>query len=153
MGSSDRGFWFLFGGIFLAAGVFFLFVVAGVSVFVDPQQLDAPVWPFALAGVLMGGLGGFVLTLAWRDRARERRLMEHGTLLPATVIDVRRSRVEINRESRWYVCYRYEYGGRKLIGESYSMPGDWVADFKPGDAVQIKVDPRKPEDTHFMGPA
>ena len=71
----------------------------------------------------------------------------------ATITDVRRSRIEINKQSRWYVCYRYEHGGRKLTGESHSMRGEWVTDFKPGDVVEIRVDPARPEDSLFMGPA
>ncbi|HET7681470.1 MAG TPA: DUF3592 domain-containing protein [Xanthobacteraceae bacterium] len=150
----DRSFWLLFGGIFLAVGLAFLFGAAGVNLFADPQQLEgAPTWVFALAGLLASGFGGFILRRTFLDRAREKRLMDKGTPVPATVTDVRRSRIEINRQSRWYVCYRYEFGGRKLTGESHSLPGEWVAGFKPGDAVRIKVDPQKPEDSLFMGPA
>jgi hypothetical protein len=150
----DRGFWLFFGGIFFAVGVGFLLGAAGVNVFADPNQLDgAPAWVFALAGLAASGFGGFIVRRALLDRAREKRLMRTGVPVSATVRDVRRSRVEINRRSRWYVCYRYEYDGRKLTGESHSMAGEWVADFKPGDAVQIKVDPGRPEDSLFMGPA
>jgi hypothetical protein len=149
----DRPFWLFFGGIWLAVGVAFLFGVVGVNLFADPMQLEgAPTWAFALAGLAASGFGGFILRLAWRDRAREKRLMATGAPLSATVTDVRRSRIEINRRARWYVCYRYQYGGRTLNGESHSLPGDWVFDFKPGDAVQIKVDPAKPEDSLFLGP-
>jgi hypothetical protein len=63
-----------------------------------------------------------------------------------------RSRVEINRRARWYLCYRYDYGGRRLTGESHAMAAEWVEGFKPGDAVQIRIDPRKPEDSLFVGP-
>jgi hypothetical protein len=150
----DRSFWLLFGGIFLAVGVAFLFATAGVNLFADPQQLEgAPTWVFALAGLAASGFGGFILRRAFLDRAREKRLMDNGTPVAATVTDVRRSRVEINRRSRWYVCYRYEFGGHKLTGESHSLPAEWVLDFKPGDAVQIKVDPARPQDSLFMGPA
>jgi len=149
----DRSFWLFFGGIFLAVGVAFLFGAAGVNLFADPKQLDgAPSWVFALAGLAASGFGGFILRRTLLDRAREKRLMNEGMAVRATVTDVHRSRIEINRRSRWYVAYRYEYGGRKLTGESHSLPAEWVLDFKPGDAVQIKVDPRKPEDSLFMGP-
>jgi hypothetical protein len=149
----DRGFWYFFGGIFLAVGVAFLFGAAGVNLFADPKQLDgAPPWVFALAGLLAAGLGGFVVRRAWRDRAHEKRLMATGIPLSATVTDVRRSRIEVNRRSRWYVCYRYEYGGRQLTGESHAMAAEWVEGFKPGGAVQIKIDPRKPEDSLLIGP-
>ena len=31
------------------------------------------------------------------------------------------------------------------------MAGELVADFKPGERVNIKVDPRTPEDSLFLG--
>lgn len=149
----DRSFWFLFGGIFLAVGVAFLFGAAGVNLFADAKQLEgAPSWVFALAGLACAGFGGFIIRRAVIDRARERRLMAAGVPVSATVTDVRRSLVEINRRSRWYVCYRYDYGGRTHNGESHSLTGEWVYDFRPGDKVAIKIDPAKPEDSLFMGP-
>ena len=151
---NDRTFFFIFGGIFLTVGLFFLFGAAGVNLFADPKQLDgAPSWVFALAGLAASGFGGFIVWRAFVDRAREKRLMQTGQPVNATVTDVRRSRIEINKRARWYVCYRYEVGGRQLTGESHSLTGDWVEDFRPGDAVRIKVDPNKPEESLFMGPA
>jgi hypothetical protein len=78
--------------------------------------------------------------------------MKAGVPASATVTDVRRSRVEINRRSRWHVAYRYEYLGRQFTGKSHPMGAEWVDGFKPGDAVQVRIDPRKPEDSLFMGP-
>jgi hypothetical protein len=150
---SDRVFWLFFGGIFLVVGVAFLLGAAGVNVFADPKQLDgAPAWVFALAGLAASGFGGFVVRRTLLKRAREKRLMNTGVPVRATVTDVRRSRIEINRRPRWHVCYRYEYGGRKLTGESDAIAGERVADFKPGDTVQIKVDPSAPQDSLFLGP-
>lgn len=79
--------------------------------------------------------------------------MQSGIALTAIVTDVRRSRIDINRQTRWYVCYRYAQAGRALSGESYSMHGEAVAEFKPGDRVTIKVDPRQPERNLFLGRA
>ena len=67
--------------------------------------------------------------------------------------DIRRSAIEINRQARWNVCFRYEYAGRKFTGESRALPGETVADFKPGDRVKIKVDPGQPEESLFLGRA
>jgi hypothetical protein len=149
----DRWFWLLFGGIWLFVGVAFLATTAGVNLFVDPavRNADTPLWVFALAGLAASGFGGFILRRTLIAAARERRLMQSGIPLTAIVTDVRRSRVEINRQSRWYVCYRYDHAGRTLTGESASMHGEAVADFKPGDRVRIKVDPRKPEESLFLG--
>jgi hypothetical protein len=35
--------------------------------------------------------------------------MQSGIQFTATVTDIRRSLVDINRQTRWYVCYRYDY--------------------------------------------
>ena len=150
----DRGFWLVFGGIFLVVGVAFLFGAAGVNLFADPQQLDgAPSWVFAPPGLAAAAFGGFIIRRTWLAGAREKRLMKSGVPVSATVTDVRRSRIEINRRSRWHVCYRYEYLGRQFTGESAPLTAEWVEGFKPGAAVEIKVDPRKPEDNLFVGPA
>jgi uncharacterized protein DUF3592 len=151
----DRFFWLLFGSIWLVVGVAFLATTAGINLFADPAAInkDAPLWVFALVGLTATGFGGFVLRRTLVASARERRLMQTGIEVPATVTDLRRSLVEINRQARWYICYRYDYGGRMLTGESGSMRGEMVADFKPGDRVAIKVDPRDPEDSLFLGKA
>jgi uncharacterized SAM-binding protein YcdF (DUF218 family) len=152
--TGDSRFWILFGGIWLVVGVAFLAATAGVNLFADPNQLDgAPPWIFALAGVAAILFGGFILRRTLIASARERRLMQSGIPISATVTDVRRSLVEINRQTRWYVCYRYDYDGRTLTGESGNMPGDMVMDFKPGGRVRIKVDPQKPEESLFVGKA
>jgi len=152
--TGDSRFWILFGGIWLVVGVAFLAATAGVNLFADPNQLDgAPPWIFALAGVAAILFGGFILRRTLIASARERRLMQSGIPISATVTDVRRSLVEINRQTRWYVCYRYDYDGRTLTGESGNMPGEMTMDFKPGDRVRIKVDPQKPEESLFVGKA
>jgi hypothetical protein len=62
--------------------------------------------------------------------------------------------IEINRQTRWHVIYRYEYQkGRPFEGKSRALPGEDVWGFKPGDTVQIKVDPHKPEESLFIGKA
>ena len=151
----DRFFWLLFGGIWLFVGAAFLAATAGINLFANPAALnqDTPLWVFALAGVAASAFGGFVLRRTLVASARERRLMRTGIEVAATVTDVKRSLVNINRQTRWYICYRYDYGGRALTGGSDSMPGELVMGYKPGDRVGIKVDPHKPEDSLFVGKA
>ena len=151
----DRFFWLLFGGIWLFVGAAFLAATAGINLFADPAALnaDTPLWVFVLAGLAASSFGGFILRRTLIAAARERKLMQSGIQLSAIVTDVRRSLVEINRQTRWYVCYRYDHAGRALTGESDSMHGEAVADFKPGDRVTIKVDPRRPEESLFLGKA
>ena len=48
----------------------------------------------------------------------------------------------------------YEYTkGRPLEGKSRALSAEDVLGFRPGDTVQIKVDPQKPEDSLFLGAA
>jgi hypothetical protein len=52
------------------------------------------------------------------------------------------------------VVYRYETEkGRLVQGKSRALPGEDVWGFKPGDTVQIKVDPQQPEESVFIGRA
>jgi hypothetical protein len=149
----DGGFWVLFGGIFLAVGVCFVAASLGVNLFADPETLNgASPWIFFAAGLATSGFGGFIVQRTLGAAARDRRLMETGIGLSATVISVRRSRVEINRQTRWLEHYRYEYSGQSLEGESRALPSDAVERFHPGGGVNIKVDAERPLESLLLGP-
>jgi hypothetical protein len=149
------GFWYLFGGIWLLVGIGFLAGAFGINLFANPNQLDGgPPWLFAAAGAIAAGAGGAIIYFARKAVVRDRRLMQTGVALTATVIDIRRSMVDINRQTRWHVVYRYEYGnGTPREGKSRALPADDVLPFKPGDKVQIKVDPQNPAESLFLGSA
>ncbi len=150
----DRFFWLFFGGIWLFVGVAFLAATAGVNLFADPNTLnqDTPLWVFGAVGVVSSVAGGTIIYFARKAAARDRRLMQSGVQLTATVIDIQRSMIEINRQTRWHVVYHYEYPkGRPLEGKSRALPGEEVWGFKPGDKVSIKVDPKRPEESLFLG--
>ena len=151
---SDQKFWYFFGGIFLVVGVGFLGASLGVNVFADPDMLNkgTPVWLFVLAGVVLSAFGGTIVYYARASGQRDLRLMQEGVALKATVSDIRRSNISINRRTRWHVCYDYEYPpGRKRKGESRAMLADLVMGYKPGDAVDLKAAPQKPELSVFLG--
>jgi hypothetical protein len=153
MGGDSR-FWYLFGGIWLVVGVCFVAASLGVNLFADPEQLDdgTPLWLFAAVGLAASAAGGAIIYFALAAAARDRHLMQSGVELTATVIDIRRSLIDINRQTRWHVVYRYEYTkGRPLEGKSRAFPGEAVEGFRPGDRVHIKVDPQKPEESMFLG--
>ena len=155
MGGDSR-FWYMFGGIWLVVGVCFVAASLGINLFADPDAIneDAPLWLFALVGIAATIAGAVVVYLAHTTAARDARLMQSGVQLTATVIDIRRSMIEINRQTRWQVVYRYEYTkGRPLHGKSRALSGETVSAFKPGDKVLIKVDPRQPEESLFLGAA
>lgn len=154
--NGDNRFWILFGGIWLVVGVCFVAASLGVNLFADPAALnqDAPLWGFGAVGLAASVAGGAIIYFARKIAVRDRRLMQSGVQLPATVIDIRRSMIDINRQTRWHVVYRYEYTkGRPLEGKSRALSGEAVWAFKPGDNVLIKVDPGKPEESLFLGAA
>lgn len=151
----DR-FWYLFGGIWLFVGVIFVATSLGIDLSAKPEQLNGgpPLWVFAAVGVACSAGGCAVIYFAFRAAARDRRLMQSGVPLTATVIDIERSMFEINRQTRWNVRYRYtDAMGRSFEGKSRGLRGDSVWRFKPGDKVQIMVDRTNPAESVFVDTA
>ena len=155
MGGDSR-FWIFFGGIWLLVGLGFAVISLGALLFADPAGMDEPglLWVFLPVGLILAGVGGYIVRRALAIAARDKRLMESGIQLTATVTDIRRSPIDINRQARWHVHYRYEYtAGRPLEGRSRALSSAAVEGFRPGDQVFVKVDPRRPEDSLFLGAA
>ena len=152
MGGDNR-IWFLFGGLWLLIGVLFVVGSLGVMLFVDPAKInpDMPIWAFTLVGLVTCAGGGFILVRARAAAQHDKRLMETGKPFSATVVEISRSLISVNRQPRWHVVYRYQDGGSTLQGKSRMLTADAVEDFKPGDRVNIKIDPQKPEDSLFLG--
>jgi len=152
----DSKFWVLFGGIWLIVGLGFAVVSLGALLFVDPSEMNEPglLWVFLPVGLVLTAVGGYIVRRALVTAARDKRLMRSGMQIIATVTDIRRSPININRQARWHVLYRYEYtAGRSLEGKSGPLAGDAVEGFRPGVQVLIKVDPRRPEKSLFLGTA
>jgi hypothetical protein len=154
--SGDSRFWIFFGGIWLLVGLgFFVSSLFGI-LFVDPSTADNPglLWVFFAAGLVITLVGGYVVRRALMTAARDKRLQRSGIQVTATVTDIRRSPIDINRQARWHVLYRYEYStGRAFEGKSRALAGDAVQGFQPGDQVLVKVDPRQPGESLFLGRA
>lgn len=152
MGGDNR-FWFLFGGLWLLIGVLFVVASLGVMLFADSAKInpDTPLWTFTLVGLAACAGGGFVLARARKAAWHDKRLMETGRPLSATVVEIRRSLISVNRQSRWHVIYRYEHAGHALQGQSRMLSAEAAEAFTPGGRVNIKIDPQKPEDSLFLG--
>jgi hypothetical protein len=152
----DSKFWVFFGGIWLVVGLCFAVVSLGALLFVDPAEMDEPdlLWVFLPVGLVVAAVGGYIVRRALVTAARDRRLMQSGIQVIATVTDIRRSPIDINRQARWHVHYRYDYSaGRDFEGRSRALPGDVVEGYGSGGEVLIKVDPRRPEESLFLGKA
>jgi len=155
MGGDSR-FWVFFGSIWLVVGLGFAVVSLGALLFADPSDMDEPglLWVFLPVGLVVTAVGGYIVRHGLVTAARDKRLMQSGIQLTATVTDIRRSPIDINRQARWHVHYRYEYSaGRNFEGRSRALPGDAVEGYRPGGEVLIKVDPRHPEESLFLGTA
>lgn len=149
----DRFFWYLFGGIWFLVGASFVLGSLGLPHLLDAGTFNEdgpPLWIFTLVGLAFLGVGGGIIYWMRKRAAHDRRLMEAGIALTATVTDIKRALVEINRQTRWHVHYRYEYGGRNLEGKSRPLNGMQAEPFKPGQSVRIKVDPSNPGDSLFL---
>lgn len=154
--SGDSKFWVFFGGIWLLVGLGFFVTSLIALFFAEPAASDDPalLWVFLAVGLAVASAGAFIIRRALVIAARDKRLMRSGIQVTATVTDLRRSPVTINRQERWHVHYRYEYtAGRTLEGRSPALPSDAVIGFRPGDEVLVKVDPRQPEESLFVGVA
>jgi hypothetical protein len=153
MGGDGR-FWVFFGGIWLLVGLGFAVVSLGALLTGAHAEADEPAlfWIFLSVGVALAAVGGFIIRRALTIAARDKRLMRSGIQLTATVTDIRRSPIDINRQARWHVHYRYEYSaGRGFEGRSRALSGADMERFKPGDSVLIKADPRRPAESLFLG--
>ena len=154
MGGDSR-FWVFFGSIWLLVGLGFTVVSLGILLTGAQAEADEPAlfWIFLPVGLVLGTVGGFIVRRALMIAARDKHLLQSGIQLTATVTDVRRSPIDINRQARWHVHYRYDYSaGRSFEGRSRALPGEMVESFKPGDSVLIKADPRQPAESLFLGP-
>lgn len=152
----DSKFWVFFGSIWLIVGLGFAVVSLGALLFVDPREMDEPglLWVFLPVGLILTAVGGYIVRHGLVTAARDKRLMQSGIQLTATVTDIRRSPIDINRQARWHVHYRYEYSaGRNFEGRSRALPGNVVEGCGAGGEVLIKVDPRRPEESLFLGKA
>jgi hypothetical protein len=152
----DSKFWVFFGGIWLLVGLGFAVVSLGVLLTGAHTEADEPAlfWIFLPVGLVLAAVGGFIIRRALVTAARDKRLMQSGIQLTAIVTDIRRSPIDINRQARWHVHYRYEYStGRSFEGRSRALSGAAVERFKPGDAILIRADPRQPAESLFIGAA
>lgn len=152
----DKAFWYLFGGIWFAVGASFVLTSLGVDAFADPAAMNEdgpPQWVFTLVGLVMAGAGAFIIHRTRAAAARDKRLMETGLTLTATVTDISLSPLKINKQTRWNVCYRYVFNDKTHEGKSRALPGPQMAEFKSGQTVTIKLDPAKPEESLFLGAA
>ena len=152
----DTRFWILFGSMWLIVGLAFIGAGVALHVSADPDMWigSPPTWIFGAIGLPFAVTGGMMILYARNALSRDLRVMQLGHDLTATVIDIRKSAIEINRQTRWLVVYRYQDPtGRQFEGKSRAVLGDAVAELKPGDKVSIRIDAANPAQSIFLGRA
>jgi len=105
-------------------------------------------WVAAVVMTGLGGvfavLGGFILVRARTALRTRARLEREGIAAPATIDEVRPSRLRINGQQQWSLRYRYQdERGMSHTGTESVSPADaeaWTA----GDQGMIRYDPRQP---------
>ena len=124
----------------------------------DPNQSRAlgeysTVWVTLPMGVVFTFIGVVCLGIAVRQTMFEGRLRRHGVLTEATVTDVVRANVQIDRVWQARVGYQFsdEIGNRQE-GHSPLMPEPDAAQWTAGRRVYVKYDRTRPSTSLWIGP-
>jgi hypothetical protein len=100
--------------------------------------------------VIVPVAGFFVARQARRIRSK-RRLLREGFATQGSVVEVGPSNVTINRRPMWRVRYRYrDLSGRDREADSGLVSAEEAQAWKPGDAVTVRFDPRRPEESVWV---
>lgn len=123
----------------------------------EPARLDPSPEPFGpliflAAGILLGGVGGFLFGRALRDLLRAGRLMRTGMETGATVTAIEQTDVSFNRRPQFRVRYSYrDARGDSHAGDSGYLEWAEASAFSEGDTVPIRYDPARPADSVWLG--
>jgi len=110
----------------------------------------------AVAGVLMGGLlavvGGVLFFPHLRQFLRISRLRREGTTTEATVLQVERGSMFVNKAQQWRIRYRYrDHLGQTQEGLSGYLSADEAAAWHADDKGTVRFDRLRPQDSMWVG--
>jgi hypothetical protein len=123
----------------------------------EPARLDPSPEPvgaliFLAFGIVLTGVGGFLVGRALRNVLRASRLMRTGTEVDASVTGVEQTNVSFNRRPQFRVRYAYrDAAGGEHIGDSGYLEWDEASTFSEGDTVRVRFDPKRPADSIWVG--
>lgn len=123
----------------------------------EPARLDPSPEPFGpliflAAGLLLGGVGGFLFGRTLRNLVRAARLIRGGSETDAVVTAVEQTDVSFNRRPQFRVRYSYrDARGDSHAGDSGYLEWAEASAFKEGDAVRIRYDAARPADSVWLG--
>jgi len=107
---------------------------------------------FALLGVVLASIGGWILLKGVSGIARELRLQSEGTIAEATVVEVGPASVTFNGVPQWRIRYHYQdHRGRTHSGASGLMAPDEAQEWKVGDKGTARYDTRAPRKSVWVG--
>lgn len=109
-------------------------------------------WIILGVGVLVLLIGAAVALSGWRGFRRERRLWRDGIPAAAEVTSVEETNVRVNRRQMWRIRYRFvDASGSTHEGSSGYLGWDEVRDLRSGDRGTIRYDPRRPDESIWVG--
>jgi hypothetical protein len=124
----------------------------------DPNQSRArgeysTVWVTLPMGVVFTGIGVVCLGIVIRQTLFEARMRRRGVLTEATVTDVVRANVQVNRVWQAKVGYQFsDERGNRQEGHSPLMPEPDAAQWTAGRRVYVKYDRTRPSVSMWIGP-
>lgn len=102
-------------------------------------------------GSVLALLGGGFLTWSAMRLWRERRLLRSGVTTQGTILAIEPSSLAVNRVRQWNVLYSYrDHSGQTREGSSSPLPPDQAHALNVGDAVEVRFDPDRPEQSIWV---
>lgn len=111
-------------------------------------------WLFAVVGVAMLGVGGYLARRDWKKLQADWRLLQNGAVGEAAVTAIEQTSFSINKVKQWRISYRYtDAAGRSHQGRSYYLRPEDASGWQAGDKGQIRFDSRDPGRSVWVGRA
>jgi hypothetical protein len=127
-------------------------VGAALCLFSLPGLGGGADWLFAVVGVPMLGVGGYLALRDWKKLQADWQLFQHGAVGEATVTAVEQSNFSINRVKQWRISYSYaDASGRSHSGRSYYLRPEDASGWQAGDTGRIRFDRRDPGQSVWTG--
>lgn len=107
---------------------------------------------FPTVGGVFTLLGGFVFVRGVGQVRRHRRLLRDGVLTSGTVVEVRPTKVRINRIPQYALSYRYQdHAGRTYVGRSGLLSPEAAAAWAPGASGPVRYERQRPQVSLWVG--
>lgn len=116
------------------------------------QEEDLGPLPFVALGLVVTGVGGWLIGM-WSVKIRRfLRLQEHGMLVEGTVLEVSPTGIIVNDERLHVVRYEYrDHQAQMRQGASRPMAPEEALRWTPGERGSVRYDRTRPSISEWMG--